>query len=458
MRSLVTLLLTFIFSTIGYSQDSYNVDLLYHWEDTTLVPSSQHDNTYNETWGFVQNGKEYGVIGSTAGTHLFDLSNPSNIYQVSFIPGEAQGPQIIHRDYHDYKGYLYIVCDEDTASKLKIVDLSPLPNDPLVVYNSNELFSRSHNIFIDTAKAKLYTCGGNNNPGVRVFDLTNPELPVEISSISLPETSHDIFVRNDTAYVNVGSNGGLQVYDFSDNNNPQLIASLTSYPQQGYNHSGWLNENGSIYVLADETHNMDLKILDVSNLNNIEVLDTIDTEKNIDFTIAHNLMVKNNFVYVSYYYDGMYIFNIEDPENSFISGYYDTSTRPHQNFKYQGCWGVYTFLPSGRILASDMQTGFYVFDVSKATGINGGIDKLETAALQLYPNPATSEINFINLPDGNSTFKLIDYSGKVIQTGNISPNDNNVKLEATESTGIYKFVILNNNKKQTIPFVYLANP
>ncbi|MDP6909714.1 MAG: hypothetical protein QF371_09415, partial [Flavobacteriales bacterium] len=55
----------------AYSQDSLNVSLVYHWNDTTLVPAAPYDNIYNEIWGLNVGIREYAVIGSTAGTHIF---------------------------------------------------------------------------------------------------------------------------------------------------------------------------------------------------------------------------------------------------------------------------------------------------------------------------------------------------------------------------------------------------
>jgi len=134
-----------------YSQISSNVDLLFHWEDTTLDSSAAYDNTYNETWGFVSGGKEYAVIGSTDGTHIFDVTDPVNAYQAAYVPGAEQGPVIIHRDFHDYKGYMYIVSDEGNST-LQIIDLSYLPDSAAVIYDSDTLFRTSHNIsymFVD---------------------------------------------------------------------------------------------------------------------------------------------------------------------------------------------------------------------------------------------------------------------------------------------------------------------
>ena len=57
------------------------------------------------------NQKEYAVIGSTAGTHFFDVTDSQEIIEVAFVAGKVQGTEIIHRDFHDYKNYLYIVAD-----------------------------------------------------------------------------------------------------------------------------------------------------------------------------------------------------------------------------------------------------------------------------------------------------------------------------------------------------------
>ena len=42
-----------------------------------------YDNTYNECWGFKINDHEIAVIGSTAGTHFFDVTDPQNSIEVN---------------------------------------------------------------------------------------------------------------------------------------------------------------------------------------------------------------------------------------------------------------------------------------------------------------------------------------------------------------------------------------
>lgn len=398
---LFALLLSIPFAAIP--QDSLNVSLLYQWSDNTL-PASFVGNTYNEVWGFVQGGREYAVIGTTMGTHIFDVTTPTASTLVVFIPGPTQGQQIIHRDYHDYNGYLYMVTDEGWGvSTLEIADLSFLPSSAPIVYSSNTLFSISHNIFIDTAKARLYACSPDYITTLGVYDISTPANPVFLGTVNLPDFSHDIFVRNDTAWINVGGSG-LLIYDVSNVSSPQLIGSLTSYPHQGYNHSGWLNDDGSVYALADEDHGLKVKVLNVSNLGNIQLHDTIGTEVH-PLSIPHNLIIKGDYLFVSYYYDGFYIWDISDPNNPVITGWYDTCTLPHQN-DYEGAWGVYPLLPSGIVLVSDMQEGLFVFDVSQAVSI-GVKEQDNPPQLRIFPNPTTGVFTVTGATEPVQVFDLL---------------------------------------------------
>ncbi len=441
MRKLILTLLLPSITTLAAAQGSMNMSLLYHWEDTTLIPSAFHNNAYNEIWGYTKNGEEYAIIGTSAGTHIFDVTDPVNSSQVEFIAGEVQGSQIVHRDYHDYAGYLYMVCDEG-PSTLQIADLSFLPDSAPVVYDSNSLFHRSHNIFIDSTTAKLYVCGGNGQ--LSVYSLANPENPTLLVNCELfvPFWNnsvgyvHDIYVRNDTAWCN--AEDGLYVVDFTNTTSPVLLGSLTNYVQSGYNHSGWLHDDGTTYALADETHGMDIKILDVSDLTDMQLIDTIGVDIH-PLSIPHNLIYKGNYLYVSYYKDGTYIFDASDPANMFVAGYYDTSTETHGSLDYRGNWGIYPFLPSGILLASDMQEGLFVFDIQNAVG-------MEEVAIQqparTFPNPFTDQIHLrhLLLQQANYTIELTNISGQVLYSENVTLGglqEHIIRTPESLPTGIY---------------------
>jgi len=430
------------------AQNSMNLDSLFNWRDETLTPSAQHFNTYNEIWGYAKDGAEYAIIGSTEGAHFFDVTNPSVSTQVAFVEGAYAGAGVIHRDFHDFNDYLYIVCDEG-SSTLQIVDLRELPDTATLVYDSNELFARSHNIFIDTSTARMYVCGGTME--FAVYSLADPAAPTLLLNCpaDVPFWSsigyvHDVYVRGDTAYCNAG-NGGLFVVDFSDINEPQMIGSLNTYVQSGYNHSGWLMQNAPYYAFADETHGTDVKITDVSDMGNIIVTDTIGSNVNPN-SIPHNLIYADGFLYISYYFDGLYMFDCTNPSHPKLVGLYDTSTELHVAGVYRGCWGVYPFLPSGNILASDMQTGLWVFGHNLVASIEE--DGVEANSFSVYPNPVLDRLYF---PDASSKFSYLvfDMLGQKVQAGTASSSLDVSGLSA----GLFTLVVQTNETEFSTRFV-----
>ena len=406
MKNLILTLTTCFLSILSFSQ--LNSTLLFHWDDTTIIGSAAYDNAYNECWGFEVNNTEIAVIGSTEGTHFFNVTDPQNSTEVAFVAGAYTGSGVVHRDYHDYQGYLYIVCDEGwSTSTLQIVDISNLPTSVNVVYDSDSLFNTSHNIFIDTATSKLYACASNS--AMDIYSLDIPTLPNLIYSYTDVGHVHDAYVRNDTAYLNCG-NDGFRIIDFHylDLGGGMAwdeLASFTSYPDAGYNHSGWLSDDGTIYAMQDENHGYDVKIMDVSDLNNITVLSTLNSGENAQ-SMAHNGIIKGDFLYLAYYHDGLRVFDISDPSNPIQICNYDTYSPSSYN-SYKGAWGVYPYLPSGNIIVSDMQSGLYVLDCTVPVNSVKNINQ----NLNIYPNPAK---DYFNVNKDAKRIEIYDISGRKI--------------------------------------------
>ena len=432
MKKVLYLICLFLLTNY-FSTSAQSIDQLYHWEDPTLVGSNAYDNTYNEIWGLVRNDKEFAVIGSTYGTHIFDVTDTDNVVEVAKIPGAFQGGGVIHRDFHDYKDHLYIVCDEGTGtSTLQIVDISDLPNSFEVVTDSKQALSTSHNIFIDTTHAKLYACGGATSDGLggnksfrlKVFDLADdPTKPVELFTTK-DEFGyiHDIYVKDNIAYLNAGSGSGLIVVDFTDTSAPITLGKMDEYSAygQGYNHSGWLSEDGSIYAFADETHGIPIKICDASDPTDLVVLSTVRADNLPDQEIPHNLMIRGNYLFVSYYYDGLVIFDISDPEEPKKVAEYDTYAGEHRR-SYEGAWGIYAFLPSGKLLVSDMQTGLYVLDFDLLTNeINNATSNQDLTAttenIQITAFESTLQIQVQLKQAQRVQIELFDLTGRLIQS------------------------------------------
>ncbi len=446
MKSLIYVL--FFLSTIfsGYSQDSLNMRLLFNWNDTTLPSSAGHNNRYNDVWGYAKNGKEYAIIGSTMGTHIIDVTTPSLTYQVAFIPGKSQGTNIIHRDFKVYKDYLYGVCDQGLTS-LQIIDLRFLPDSAPLVYNSDTMIKRAHNVFIDTLNAKLYLAGGNSTG--QIYDISNPIYPVQLADNTYPYMEHDMFVYRDTVYSSDGNNG-LHIYDYRDVPNFSLIGQITFYPYKGYNHSSWLDTNRRLLVVADENHGSPLKIFDISDLSNIEFISTFTTGLHSQ-SIPHNPFFKDEYIYVSYYHDGIWVFDASDPYNAVPFAYYKTSTEAY-NFNYKGCWGVYPFLPSGNILASDMQNGLFVLEfIQKPNSIKTHQNIKHN--FSVYPNPVSGDfVSIKNLKDLDFNAELYSSDFKLIEK--FQSTENNYRLNmSNKNSGLYFLKIYSDQITETIKIV-----
>ena len=437
MKKILSIITSLLILTCAQAQQTATV--LYNWQDTTLVGSWAYNNTYNECWGLSVNETEIAIIGSTAGTHFFDVTDPTNASEVAFIAGGYTGGGVIHRDYHDYQGNLYIVCDEGSSSTLQIVDITDLPNSVNTIYDSNALFTKAHNIYIDTATAKLYACASNT--AMDVYNLNtitgDPELIYSYNDVG---HVHDAFVRNDSAYLNCG-NDGFRVLDFSNVNQmgdqPVLLGSLTAYPDAGYNHSGWLNDDGTIYIMQDENHGYDVKILDVSDLSNITVLSTFNSGVDPN-SMAHNGIIKDHLVYIPYYHDGLRVFDISDPSNPIQTWEYDTYS-PNNHISYKGAWGVYPYLPSGNIIVSDMQTGLYIIELSTTT-----TDLIENSfSNNIYPNPATNKFTITSKANNITIYNSLGVKIKDQQLKEEKTTFSRINLP----NGIYLYSLNKDGKK-----------
>ena len=466
MKKSTTLIISiFAFLNALTAQDITELTQLYNWDDPNIVGSSFYDNKYNEVWGFVQDGIEYGVIGSTDGTHFFDISDPSLSSELdgAFVEGKVTGGIIIHRDYHDYNGYLYAVADEGPSS-LQIIKLDGLPASTEVVYDSDQLLRRAHNIFIDTSSALLYAMGvGTFNGGysMKILSLEDPENPVELSSLPSADLNlpyvHDGYIENGIGFFNCGYSG-LYMIDFSEPTNPVLMGVLEDYQDNGYNHSGWPHETADIYYLADENHGLRIKVIDYSEPNSMEVVNFIDAETEFpEESIPHNLIVMDNYLYVSYYFDGVQVYDVTDAANPVRVAQFDTYPIVDFTDDYNGNWGVYPFPGSKKLVASDMRNGFFLFDSVEEVLNSSKENKTNTLNAEVFPIPFVDRITIKSqdMETGTYQLSLVTVNGKrfPLQTLTISTKsiEKTINIPTKLPEGMYILLLegenINYNKK-----------
>ena len=438
--------LTFVFCFVLFqfsAQEIKNVTLLDQWfSDTLLTNTSQV--RYSGCWAFEQAGREYGIIGSTEGAHFFELTETDKFKFIDFVSGSFVSSQAINREYKHFKNYVYAVCD-DGPSSLQIIDVSYLPDSVhLVADLRNNLFGKTHNLFVDSLNELLFMCQVtpviNNIESsmipLRVYSLSNPTNPALLwQSPEEIQDVHDIYVRENLAILNCGYDG-IRVYDFSNPTNPIYLSNLQVYQQQGYNHQGWLCPDGETYVFADETAGTMVKKAKLKSDFTIDIESYFGRPNSPYNKTAHNIHCTNEFAFIAYYNDGLRIYDLRlNPPREVAA--YDTyiDNELTNSFSMWGAWGIHALLPSGRILLSDRNTGFYMFDFDRDFFLNQAADEVI-----VYPNPIQENQQLtIRMPyDKGNEFKyeLYDPNGKKIKENSIL-NQSFVEVNPPEVSGIY---------------------
>ena len=364
--------------------DSLNMTVLYNYDDNSQPTAS--GNAYNDLWGYVDTaGLEYGILGAADSILIFNVSNKDSVYLVDALPGLGV---CIWRDMKIYDQYLYAgtECNEG----ILIFDLSTLPLSFSQVGSITADFVKSHNIYIDTSAARLYAVGSESGSGVRegftIYDLapsptnptaspTNPLLLKKLRLDTLPGEvaaasyySHDIFVKDNIAYCSHGSTG-YGIWDVNDVENifklDLLALPITGSPT--YVHSSWNDKTDNYaYVASEVLGNTQIYVIDQTDPTDI-MLDTIWKEPLLSCigatnNVPHNPYSVDDILYISYYQDGVQLLDITDPDVPVRVGYYDIDTTNTAYNGTTGNWGVYPFLPSGLVLASDVSKGFFVME------------------------------------------------------------------------------------------------
>lgn len=464
MKNLSIIFLTLVITSTLFAQQfpSQNISLLGRWNNPSQVASATYGVKYNGIWGWhnPNDGREYALQGSASGTYFVEVTNPNAPVLRDFLKGKVDSA--IWREIKTYQNYAYIVSDDD-GSTFQIVDLSYLPDSVHVVHDSQSIFGESHTIFVDGDK--LY-CGIPSKQNafyykMAVYSLANPVQPVLLRKLEddFPNSDyvHDMYVRNDTVYAS-SSYSGLFIYRFEANNTFTLLGSLTSYPAQGYNHSSWLTPNGKTLIFADEVNaGLPVKSLDVSDFNNLTILDTFRSSVGSNATPHNPYVLSNERALIAYYTDGVQMFDISNPSNVTRTGFFDTDTICDAicSSPYHGCWGAYPFLPSGNILASDMQSGLFVLDISQALAVEPTLAVKDH--ITLFPNPSKKNITVaINSEEtGKTTIEITDLSGRIQFYTHVIllQGENNFSLDHNLTPGMYLLSVKTLKGPLSRPFI-----
>jgi choice-of-anchor B domain-containing protein len=301
----------------------------------TLLSNLDYGNDLSDIWGYATADGEYALVGVYDGISVVDVSNPALPTELEFFPG----PGSIWRDLKTWGDYLY--CINESGAGLQIVNLSEVISgvlNPTYVENTSLGFTTAHNIFIDE-NGVLYVFGSNYGVGgAAMYDLvSDPENPTFLGVFD-DYYFHDGMVRGDTMYAGCIYGGKMHIVDVSDKSNPQTLGEHST--PNNFTHNAWVSDDGDFVFTTDEQSGAYLTAYDVSDLNNIQEVDRIQSNPGSG-SIPHNTHVDGNFLITSYYRDGTTVHDITYPDNMIQVAYYDSYSGSGNGF--DGCWGTYPF-------------------------------------------------------------------------------------------------------------------
>ena len=336
-------------------------------------------------WGDPETGREYALVGRTAGMAIVDITEPSAPEFIGLVPGNPSGA----RDIKTYGHHAFFTGDGAGDHGLIVFDLTRL-RQPAPASGTFEPDARytgiasAHNLIMDAesgiaipvgANSGGQTCGG----GFHMIDVTTPLEPAFLGcytddvGLIAPGRSHDgqcvvyrgpdrrfsgrrvCFASNETA---------LRIIDITRPDSVREVA-VASYPGVAYAHQGWLTEDHRYFFMNDEldelvglTDRTRTLVWDVAELD-----DPILVAEHFGPTGAtdHNLYIRGNRMYQANYQGGFRLVDISDPERPVAIGSFDTTPYEGDPPGFgSGAWTAYPFLPSGTVVVTSMYEGLFL--------------------------------------------------------------------------------------------------
>ena len=369
-----TLLL--LFPIITSAQSSWNMNLL----GTYDYPTTKG----NDIWGWVDASEnEFAIVGLRNGVSCVNVTNPSAPFEEFFIADIYS----IWRDVKTYGNYAYVTTESDVG--LLIIDLTDMTGGTFwhVTDFTNPItgnvlhWEAAHDLYIDE-NGIAYIFGASNPPGfpappngaIFLDVATNPTSPTHLGQWN-EQYIHDAMVRGDTMYAGCIYAGKVFIVDVSNKTNPATLGSATT--PNAFTHNAWVSDDGNHVFTTDEQSDAYLGAFDISNVNNIQEVDRVQSNPGSN-SIPHNTFVDGNFLITSYYRDGTTVHDITHPNYMIEVAYYDSYAGSGSG--YDGCWGTYPYLPSGNIISSDINSSngqgrllIYGRDFQQACYLQGNI-------------------------------------------------------------------------------------
>ncbi len=332
-------------------------------------------NSGNSCWGYTSpSGREVAIFGHSAGSAFIDITDPSD----PVVLLNAPGPQSLWRDMKVFGTHAY--CVSEGGSGIQVFSLANV--DSGIVTQVGTISTggalSTHTVAIDTQSGYLYRCGGGTNVGLRIYNLNanpvNPPFVGQWNNLYIHETqvvtyTSGPYAGKQIAFACAGTGNGsgatrLSILDVTNKSNITAISEVY-WPSAAYSHQCWISDDRQYCYINDELDEPGLPtttyVVSIGNLANATLLGSFT---NGNAAIGHNLYVKGNLIYEANYRSGLRVFDRTDPLNCTEVASYDTFPLD-DGAQFNGLWNVYPFFPSGVVIGSDLEAGFFAWWVGQ---------------------------------------------------------------------------------------------
>ncbi len=336
----------------------------------SLLSNVRFSDIGNDVWTYVDsNSREYVIAGNRTDSKIYDITDPSSPQLIAEIPGDRS----VWRDYKSYKNFLYGVADQGDDG-VTIIDMTNVPNsvsftmwtDTVRISSETDVIKRCHNIYIDTIKGHAYLAGCNNGVGgVITLNLRKDQKTPQVIGVQDQAYAHDVIVQDSFMYTSEILAGALGVYNIQDSSDAIFVNN--TFTSTVFTHNAWPSDDGRFIFTTDEKGNAYVDAYDISDINNILRIDQYRPANDSDI-LPHNTHYYNGYLVTSWYTEGVIILDASRPHNLIRIAQYDTNPQDAN-----GNWGVSPYLPSGNIVATDMDNGLFILkaDYQRAAYLEG---------------------------------------------------------------------------------------
>jgi hypothetical protein len=325
-------------------------------------------------------GNHLYCVLNTGGFTIYNISNPSNIWQESQL-NTVGGVDIYKLGYFVYLPGFVVVDVSDPVNPYVVGDTA-LPVYAQAVWVNNNFG---------------YAYVANDYVGLTAVNINNPTNPIASASIYGADDSRDVFVQGDYAYV-ANQRKGLKIIDVADPSIPYEIGEYDTIGANPITQTSWVRDTLAYVPLFQR-----FKILNVSNPSSPQltgICSTVQGGEDIfikdtfafiiegrifqpikinnpaapeslprywlpDVATAWTLFIQDTFAYIADGDSGLRILNISNPATPFEAGYLLTSDAVYglyvkDSFAYLAALGAGLRIVNVGNPAAPQEIGYYI--------------------------------------------------------------------------------------------------